>query len=119
MSLQKAMVLINGHEYERAINILKEEASNESRSPAERAEFCEWLAECHRKLEDYKESGDWYLEAVKRIFSLQQMDMEIKAKRALPLSEQALECYKQGGDTVDVMAAAKLKQRLIDLSKNK
>jgi tetratricopeptide (TPR) repeat protein len=116
MSLQKAMVLINGHEYERAIIMLKEEASNESRSPSERAEFCEWLAECYRKLEDYKESGNWYLEAVKRIFSIQQVGVNVRARRALPLSEKALECYKQGGGTVDVMTAAKLKQRLIDLS---
>ena len=110
------MVLMNGHEYGRAISILKEEASNESRSPSERVEFCEWLAECHRKLEDYRESGDWYLEAVKRVFSLP-IDMKLRAKRALPLSEKALECYKEGGDTVDVMAAAKLKQRLLDLSR--
>jgi len=116
MSLQRAMVLINGNEYGRAISILEEEARNERRSPSERVEFCQWLAECHRKLEDYRESGDWYLEAVKRVFS-QQVDVKLKARQALPLSEKALECYKEGGDAADVMAAAKLKQRLLDLSK--
>lgn len=116
MSLQEAMVLMNGHEYGRAISILKEEASNESRSVLERVEFCEWLAECHRNLEDYRESGDWYLEAIKKVFALP-IDMKQKAKRALPLSEKALERYKEGGDTIDVMAAAKLRQRLLDLSK--
>jgi hypothetical protein len=43
--------------------------------------------------------------------------MRLKAKQALPLSEKALQCYKEGGDTVDVMAAAKLKQRLLDLAR--
>jgi len=116
MSLKEAMVLMNSREYGRAISILEEGASSESRSPSEKAEFCEWVAECHRKLEDYKMCGDWYFEAVKRIFS-QQLDVRLKAKQALPLSEKALESYKLGGDTVDVLEAAKLKQRLLDLSK--
>ena len=116
MSLKEAMVLMNGQEYGRAISILEEEASKESRSPMERAEFCQWVAECHRGLEDYQECGNWYLEAVKRIFA-QQIDLRLKAKQALPLSEKALESYKLGGDAADVMAAAKLKQRLLDLSK--
>jgi len=116
MSLREAMVLMNGREYGRAISILEGEASNESRSPAERAEYCEWVAECHRELEDYQMCGEWYLEAVKRILS-QQIDMRLKAKQALPMSEKALESYKLGGDTVDVLEAAKLRQRLLDLSK--
>jgi hypothetical protein len=33
------------------------------------------------------------------------------------MSEKALESYKLGGDTFDVLEAAKLKQRLLDLSK--
>ncbi len=116
MSLKEAMVLMNGREYGRAISILEEEASNESRSPSERAGYCEWVAECHRKLEDYKMCGDWYLEAVKRIVS-QQLDLRSKARQALPFSEKALESYKLGGDTVDVLEAAKLRQRLLDLAK--
>ncbi len=95
MSLREAMVLMNGREYGRAISILEEGASSESRSPSERAEFCAWVAECHRQLEDYKMCGDWYLEAVKRILS-QQLDLRSRAKQALPLSEKALESYKLG-----------------------
>ena len=116
LSLKEAMVLMNGREYGRAISILEEGASEESRSPSERAEFCEWVAECHRELEDYKMCGDWYLEAVKRILS-QQMDLKLRAKQALPMSQKALESYKVGGDTVDVLEAAKLKQRLLELAK--
>ena len=115
MSLSEVMVLINGHEYGRAISILEDVASDESRSPAERAEFCDWLGECHRGLEDYKASGDWYLEAIKKIF-LQRMEVRLKAKQALPYCEKALESYKLGGDTVDVLAAAKLRQRLLNLA---
>lgn len=116
MSLQEVAVLINRHEYGRAISILEDGASNESKSPAERVQLCEWLAECHRQLEDHKMSGDWYLEAVKRVFS-QQIYVRLKAKQALPLSRKALESYKLGGDTVDVLEAAKLVQRLVDLSR--
>ena len=116
MSLREAMVLMNGREYGRAISILEEGASSESRSPSERAEFCAWVAECHRQLEDYKMCGDWYLEAVKRVFS-QQLDLRLKARQALPLSEKALESYKLGGDTVDVLEAAKLRQRLLELAR--
>lgn len=116
MSLQRAMVLMNSQEYGRAISILEDEARNENASPVERAGYCEWVAECHKKLEDYQESGDWYLEAVKRILS-QQLEMKIKARQALKYSEKALESYKQGGTTVDVLAAAKLRQRLLDLSR--
>lgn len=115
MSLREAMVLMNSGEYGRAISILEEGASDESKSPSERVGYCEWVAECHRRLEDYKMSGDWYLEAVKRVFS-QQTDVKLKAKQALPLSEKALQSYRLDGDTVDVLEAAKLKQRLLELS---
>jgi len=115
MSLQEIIVLIHGGEYGRAMSSLEREVSNESRSPLERAEYCTWLAECHRKLEDYKMSGDWYLEAVKRVLS-QKKDMKLKAKEALPACEKALECYRQGGDSVDVLLAAKLKQNLLKLT---
>jgi hypothetical protein len=116
MSLKEAMVLMNGREYGRAISILEEGASSASRSPTERAEYCEWVAECHKQMEDYKMSGDWYLEAVKRIFS-QQLDVRSKARQALPLSQKALDSFKQGGTAADVMEASMLKQRLLDLSK--
>lgn len=81
MSLQRAMVLINDNEYGRAISILEDGVSDENKSAAERVEFCQWLAECHDKLEDHKTSGDWYLEAIKKIFS-QQLDMKRKARQA-------------------------------------
>jgi len=116
MSLQRAMVLMNGREYGRAISILEEEASNGNRTPSEQAEFCEWVAECHRKLEDHKMSGDWYLEAVKRILS-QKIELGLRAKQALPFSEKALESYKTGGDAIDVLEAGKLRQRLLELSR--
>lgn len=116
LSLKEAMVLMNGHEYGRAIAILKEEASNESRSPSERAGYCEWVAECHKHLDDYKEAGDWYLEAVKRIFA-QDADLRVKARQALPLCQKALSSYKMGGDSVDIIEAAKLKQRLLEISR--
>jgi len=116
MSLQEIIVLIHDGEYGRAMSSLEHEASNESRSPLERAEYCTWLAECHRKLEDFKMGGEWYLEAVKKILS-QQKDMKLKAKEALPACEKALECFKQGGDSVDVFVAAKLKQNLLELSR--
>lgn len=116
LSLKEAMVLMNGHEYGRAIAILKEEASNESRSPSERAGYCEWVAECHKRLDDYKEAGDWYLEAVKRVFA-QDVDLRVKSRQALPLCQKALNSYKMGGDSVDIMEAAKLKQRLLELSR--
>ena len=116
MSLQEIIVMIHGGEYGRAISSLEGEASNESRSPLERAEYCTWLAECHKRLEDYKTSGDWYLEAVRRIF-LQQKDQKLKAREALPACDKALECYRQGGDAVDVLVAAKLKQNLLELAR--
>lgn len=60
--------------------------------------------------------GEWYLEAAKKILS-QQKDLKLKAKEALPACEKALECFKQGGDSVDVFVAAKLRQNLLELSK--
>ena len=116
MSLQEIIVLIHDGEYEKAISSLEHEASNENRPPLERAEYCTWLAECHKRLEDYKMSGDWYLEAVKRVLS-QQKDLKLKAKEALPACEKALECYRQGGDSVDVLVAAKLRQSLLQLTR--
>lgn len=61
-------------------------------------------------------SGDWYLEAVKRILS-QQKDLKLKAKEALPACEKALESYREGGDSADVLLAAKLKQSLLGLTR--
>ncbi len=116
MSLQEIVILIHNGEYGRAISSLEYEVSNESRSPLERTEYCRWLAECYQRLGDCKSSGDWYLEAVKRVFSLQ-IDQRSKAEQALPLCEKALECYKQDGDSADVLVAAKLKQRLLGLSR--
>ncbi len=108
--------MIHNGEYGRAISFLEGEASNESKSLAERVECCRWLAECHERLEDRKTSGDWYLEAVRKILS-QQTDRKSKAKQALPLCEKALECYKQDGDSADVLVAARLRQYLLGLSK--
>jgi hypothetical protein len=116
MSLQEIIVLIHDGEYGRAMSSLEQEASNESRTPLERAEYCTWLAECHKRLEDYKLSGDWYLEAVKRVLS-QKKDLKLKAKEALPACEKALECYREGGDSVDILVAAKLKQNLLGLTR--
>jgi hypothetical protein len=116
MSLQEIVVLIHNGEYSRAISTLEWEASNQSRTLAERVEACKWLAECHLRLGEPKESGDWYLEAVKLILS-QQVDSKTKAKEAIPLSEKALECYKQDGDTADVLVAARLRQYLLGLLK--
>lgn len=118
MSLQEIVVMIHSGEYGRAISFLEGEASNENRSLAERVECCRWLAECHEKLEDSKTSGDWYLEAVRKILS-QEADTKSKAKQALPLCEKALECYKQGGDSADVLIAARVKQYLIGLSQHR
>lgn len=108
--------MIHNGEYGRAISFLEGEVSNESKSLAERVECCRWLAECHERLEDCKTSGDWYLEAVRKILS-QQADQGSKAKQALPFCEKALECYKQDGDSADVLVAARLRQYFLGLSK--
>lgn len=109
------MVLMNGREYGRAISILEDEAKDEARPVAERIELCQWLAECNRQLEDQKASGDWYLEAVRRVLS-QRLDLRTRARQALPFAQKALEAYKQGGEPVDILEAGKLKQRLLDLA---
>jgi hypothetical protein len=116
MSLQEIIVLIHNEEYGRAISSLEHEASDESRSPLERAEYCKWLAECNKRLDDYKASGDWYLEGVSRILS-QQKELKTKAREALPMCEKALESYKEGGDSVDVLVAVKLRQNLMELAR--
>lgn len=116
MTLQEAIVLIHNGEYERAIHSLEREASDENKSQFERAEYCEWLAECYCRLEDYNTGGDWYLEAIKRILS-QDIEQKKKAQQALPLCEKALERYKQDGDPADVLMAARLKQYLLGLMK--
>jgi hypothetical protein len=116
MSLQEIVVMIHNGEYGRAIASLETEAGDERKTPAERAECYRWLAECNQRLEDTKASGDCYLEAVKVILS-QSTDQRSKAKQALPLCDKALECYKQGGDTVDVLVAARVKQHLLTLAK--
>jgi len=116
MSLQDIVVLIHNGEYGRAISSLEREASDESKSPLERVECLKWLAECNTRLEDRQEAGNRYLEAIRIILS-QQMDGKSKAKFALPLCAKALECYKQGGDSADVLVAARLKQYLLGLSK--
>jgi hypothetical protein len=116
MSMQEIVVMIHNGEYGRAISSLETEASDERKAPLERAECCKWLAECNKRLEDLKESGDWYIEAVKMTL-LQRIDQRAKANQALPLCEKALECYKQGGDSADVLVAARLRQYLLGLSK--
>jgi len=116
MTLQEAMVLIHSGEYERAIHSLEGEASNETKAPVERAEYCQWLAECYRRLEDHRTAGDWYLEAIRRILS-QEIEQRTKAQQAMTLCEKALACYKQDGDPADVLMTARLKQYLIGLMK--
>jgi hypothetical protein len=117
MSFQEIMVLIHNGEYGRAISSLESEVSNESKPALERAEYCQWIAECHKRLQDSRASGDWYLEAIKRILSQKQVDNRTKAKQALPLCEKALESYKEDGDSADVLVAGRLKQYLLGLSK--
>jgi hypothetical protein len=116
MSLQEIVALIHNGEYGRAISDLEHEVSYGNKSPLEKLEYCQWLAECNTRLEDRKEAGNWYLEAVKLVLA-QQMGGKLKAKQALPLCEKALECYKQEGDSVDVLVAARLKQYLLGLSR--
>ena len=116
MSLQEIVVMIHNGEYGRAIASLEFEASDGRKTPAERAECCRWLAECNHRLGDSEASGDWYLEAVKLIL-LQSIDQRAKANQALPLCEKALECYKEGGDSADVLVAARVRQHLLGLAK--
>jgi len=114
MSLQEIVVMMHNGEYGRAISLLEDEVSNESRSPAEKTEYCRWLAECHQKTDDQKSAGDWYLEAVKRVLA-QKVDNRSKASQALPLCDKALECYRAGGDQADVLVAARVRQYFLGL----
>ncbi len=116
MSLQEIVVMIHDGEYSRAIASLEFSVKDEAKTPQERIECCRWLAECNHRLEDYKEAGDWYIEAVRIILS-GQMDNGSKAKQALPLCNKALEAYEKGGDSADVLVAARVKQYLVSLPK--
>jgi hypothetical protein len=116
MSLQEIVVMIHNGEYGRAISSLEYEAKDEGRAPLERIECCGWLAECNLRLEDRKTAGDWYLEAVKLVLSLEESG-RAKAHRALPLCDKALECYRQEGDSADVLVAARLRQYLLGLGR--
>ena len=116
MSLQEIVVMIHDGEYGRAIASLEFEVKDESKPPTTRVECCKWLAECNHRLEDYEEAGNWYVEAV-RIILASQTDNRSKAKQALPLCDKALEAYEKGGDSADVLVAARVKQYLVGLSK--
>jgi len=116
MSLQEIVIMIHDGEYGRAIASLEFEVKDESKPPQTRVECCKWLAECNHRLEDYQEAGNWYIEAV-RIILGSQADNRSKAKQALPLCNSALEAYEKGGDSADVLVAARVKQYLVGLSK--
>jgi len=116
MSLQEIVVMIHEGEYGRAIASLEFEVQDESRPPQTRVECCRWLAECNHRLEEYKEAGDWYIEAV-RIVLRTDADNRSKAKQALPLCGKALEAYEKGGDPADVLVAARVKQYLVGLDR--
>ena len=108
--------MIHEGEYSRAIASLEFEVKDESKPPQTRVECCKWLAECNQRLEDFEESGNWYIEAV-RIILASQTDNSSKAKQALPLCDRALEAYEKGGDSADVLVAARVKQYLVGLRK--
>jgi hypothetical protein len=114
MSLQEIVLMIHSGEYGRAISFLEHEVHDETIPPPKRVEYCKWLAECNRRLEDHQECGNWYLEAVKIILS-EQIDGRMKAEQALPLTDKALESYEKGGDAADVLVAARVKQYLSGL----
>jgi hypothetical protein len=116
MSLQEIVVMIHDGEYGRAISSLEHEVKDEMKPAPERIECCKWLAECNLRLEDHQECGNWYLEAVRIILS-GQADQRSKAKQALPLCDKALEAYEKGGDSADVLVAARVKQYLLGLLK--
>lgn len=116
MSLQEIVVMIHDGEYGRAISSLEHEVKDEMKTAAERVECCRWLAECNLRLEEHQECGNWYLEAVRIILS-GQADPRSKAKQALPLCDKALEAYEKGGDSADVLVAARVKQYLAGLLK--
>jgi len=114
MSLQDIVVMIHAGEYGRAISSLEFEVKDESKPPQARIEYCKWLAECNNRLEDYQEAGNWYIEAV-RILLRADADNGSKAKQGLPLCNKALEAYEKGGDSADVLVAARVKQYLAEL----
>jgi hypothetical protein len=116
MSLQDIVVMIHDGEYGRAISSLELEMKDETRTPAQKLEYCRWLAECNLRMEDYQESGNWYIEAI-RIILQSAADGRSKAKEAMPLANKALEAYEKGGDSADVLVAARVKQYLVSLSK--
>jgi hypothetical protein len=116
MSLQEIVVMIHEGEYGRAISSLEHEVKDESRTPAERVEFCRWLADCNQRLEDNQECGNWYLEAVRIILSTSE-DKRSKARQGLPLCDKAVEAYEKGGDAADVLVASRVKQYLVGLSR--
>ena len=107
--------MIHDGEYGRAIASLEFEVKDESKPPQTRVEYCKWLAECNQRLEDHQEAGNWYIEAV-RIILASQSDRS-KSKQALPLCNRALQAYEKGGDSADVLVAARVKQYLVELSK--
>lgn len=116
LSLSEIVSLINRGEYGTAINIMEKIVKDKTRPVKERLDYCVWIAECYKKLNDLKSGGEWYLEAVKIVLS-QDIDVKLKAKQALPYCEKALENFREGGDPLDVMEAVKLKQKLQELSK--
>jgi len=116
MSLQEIVVMIHDGEYGRAIASLEFEVKDESKPLQTRVECCRWLAECNQRLEDYQEAGNWYIEGVRIILGSQE-DNRSKAKQSLPLCDGALEAYEKGGDSADVLVAARVKQYLVGLGK--
>jgi hypothetical protein len=114
MSLQDIVIMIHNGEYGRAISSLEVEASDKTRPPLERAEYCKWLAECYGRLEDPKSSGEWFLEAVKMVLSAG-LQHKAKSEMALPLCDKALDCYRQDGDSADVLMVARLRQYVLSL----
>ena len=108
--------MIHDGEYGRAIASLESEVKDESKPPQTRVEYCRWLAECNLRLEEYQEAGTWYIEAV-RIILQTDADNKSKAKEGLPLCNKALEAYEKGGDSADVLVAARVKQYLVGLDR--
>ncbi len=116
MSLQEIVVMVHNGEYSRAISALELEVKDDAVKPADKLEYCRWLAECNQRLGDDDECGDWYLEAVKIVLSMPG-DKKLRAKEALPMAGKAMEAYEKGGDAADVLVAARLKQYLIGLAR--
>ena len=116
VSLQEIVVMIHNGEYGRAISSLERDVKDETLTPQQRIECCMWLAECNLRLEEHRDAGDWFIEAVRVILS-QQTDNRSKAQQGLPLSARAIEAYERGGDPADLLVAARLRQYLVGLSK--